>query len=554
MEQQHYNAAIYCRLSKDDFLQGESSSIQNQKSMLSSYCTEQDWRVVDYYVDDGISGTTFERSGFKRMIDDVEQGKINLVITKDLSRLGRDYLKTGFYTECWFPENNVRFIALGDGIDTINQGNDIAPFKNILNELYAKDISKKIKAAFRVKCMRGDHQGAYAPFGYRKHPDIVGKLLIDEVSSQTVKLIFDLAKQGYGASRIKTVLYERKVLTPSGYLHTIDSKYYAKRFENAPEYEPYAWSTTAVRRVLDNEIYLGNTTHYREVSVSFKSKKRQIQPPDKWVTVENTHEPLIDRETWDFVHDKMQWRAKFVQKHEPNIFARIVRCADCGKAMWLTPPQWDFPTQKQSQRRYFQCVTNRQFGKYKCTMHNANYIAVYSIVLADLQAFAKEATEHEQELLDRLSSANDTPQRQALKQAEKELSSCNNRLNEIDSLLQRLFEENVAGRMNAANYERMFAKYQVEQGTLTIRQKDLQRQVDVIRESAGNAEKWIELIKKYIDLQELTAPIINELIERILIREPERIDGKRTQKIEIFYRFIGNVNGGESWQGRVYAS
>lgn len=419
---------------------------------------------------------------------------------------------------------------MGDGIDTIKQDNDIAPFKNILNELYAKDISKKIKAAFKVKCMRGDHQGAFAPFGYKKDPNQVGRLLVDEVSSQTVKLIFDLAKQGYGSARIKRVLYERKLLTPSGYLHSLNPRYYAKRFENAPEYEPYAWSTTAVERILDSNIYLGNITHYKEISVSFKSKKRQTQPPDKWVTVENTHEAIIDQETWNFVHDKMGHRGKIAPKYEPNMFARIVRCADCGKSMWLTSPQWDFPTQKMSKRRYFQCETYRQVGKYKCGLHNANYNAVYAIVLNDLQQFAKEAAENEQELFERLSSANDTRQRQAFRQAQKELQGCERRLNELDSLLQRLFEENVAGRMNATNYERMFAKYQAEQGVLTVKQKELAKQTDAIRASEGNAEKWMRLIKKYTDLQELTAPIINELIEKILIHEPEKINGKRTQK------------------------
>jgi hypothetical protein len=437
----------------------------------------------------------------------------------------------------------VRFIAVSDGIDTIRQDNDIAPFKNILNEMYAKDISKKIKAAFRVKLMRGDHQGAFAPFGYKKHPEIVGKLVIDEVSSQTIKLIFDLAKQGYGASRIKTMLYERKILTPAGYLHSINPKYFAKQFENAAEYEPYAWSIGTVKRLLDNDIYLGHTTHYKEISVSFKSKKRQLQPPDKWLKVENTHEPLIDQETWDFVHDKLEHRGRTARKYPPSLFAKIVRCADCGRAMWLTSPQWDFPTQKMSQRRYFQCTTHRDTGKYKCGMHNANYHAVCTIVLADLQAFAKEAAENEQELLERLSSANDTRQRQLLKQAERELQAADKRLRELDSLLTRLFEDNVAGRMNNANYERMFSKYQLEQGTLAERHKELQRQVNAVRETAGNAERWMELIKRHTDLQELTAPVINELIEKILIHQAEKVDGKRRQKIEIFYRFIGNVQG-----------
>ena len=200
-----YNAAVYCRLSKDDLSHGESSSISTQKAMLTKYITDNNWRVHDYYVDDGISGTTFEREDFQRMISDVEAGKVNMVITKDLSRLGRDYLKTGYYTEVYFPENEVRYIALNDGVDTLNQNNDIAPFKNILNEMYAKDISKKIKSAFKVKFARGDYHGAFAPFGYAKDPVNKTKLIVDDESGETIRLIFDLAKQGYGAARIRTV-------------------------------------------------------------------------------------------------------------------------------------------------------------------------------------------------------------------------------------------------------------------------------------------------------------------------------------------------------------
>ena len=241
MEQQSfYNAAIYCRLSKDDESHGDSSSITTQKDMLTQYATDHSWRIAGCYVDDGISGTTFERSGFKQMIDDIYEGKINMVITKDLSRLGRDYLKTGYYTECFFPENNVRYIAVNDGIDSLNSDNEIAPFKNILNEMYAKDLSKKIKSAFRVKFARGDYHGAFAPFGYTKDPDNIGKLIIDPESSQTVKLIYDFANQGYGAMRIRATLRDMKILTPSAYLHKLNPKYYTKLYTNAEDSIFYA--------------------------------------------------------------------------------------------------------------------------------------------------------------------------------------------------------------------------------------------------------------------------------------------------------------------------
>jgi site-specific DNA recombinase len=258
-QQDFYNVAIYCRLSKDDESHGESTSISTQKAMLTRYVQDNNWRITDYYIDDGVSGTTFERSGFKRMIDDIEEGKVNMVITKDLSRLGRDYLKTGYYTEVYFPESDVRYIALNDGIDTLKSENDIAPFKNILNEMYAKDISRKIKSAYKVRIARGDYHGAFAPFGYAKDPDNKGKLIIDKESSETVKLIFSLAKQGLGAARIRNVLIEKKLPTPSAYLNKLNpQKYYTKMYQNAPETLFYAWSHGGVERILDNEIYIGN--------------------------------------------------------------------------------------------------------------------------------------------------------------------------------------------------------------------------------------------------------------------------------------------------------
>lgn len=543
MEQQiYYDVAIYCRLSRDDDMHGESSSILTQKAMLSKYVQDQNWRIVDYYVDDGISGTTYERPDFKRMIRDIEEGKINLVITKDLSRLGRDYIQTGYYTEIYFSEKNVRYIALNDGIDTINSDNDIAPFKNILNEMYAKDISRKVKSAYKIKAARGDHHGAYAPFGYKKHPEIKGKILIDDDSAEVVRLIFNLASQGYGASRIRTELTKRKILTPSAYLNKLNPKYYAKEFMNAKPEKYYSWSMNAVQRILQNEIYIGNVTHYKEISVSYKSKRRQPQTKDKWVTVEGSHEPLIDKETWDIVQDKAGRRVNFGASHEPNIFARIARCVDCGWSMGLTPKQIDFKTKKRTERRYLQCSTNRVYGKTRCTLHNTNYQKLCEIVLEDIKAFSKLALENSDELLLRLTESSDKKKLKELEQTKKELAKTKLRLNDLELLLQRLFEQNVSGKMSDYNYSVMFKKYQEEQETQRLNEKELKKRIEANSQSFDNVAKWIDLIKQYGNIQELDATIVNELIEKILIHEAKKENGKRTQKIEIYYRFIGKAS------------
>jgi len=543
LEQQiYYDAAIYCRLSRDDDIHGESSSILTQKAMLSKYVQEQNWRIIDYYVDDGISGTTYDRPDFKRMIRDIEEGKINLVITKDLSRLGRDYIQTGYYTEIYFTEKNVRYIALNDGIDTINSDNDIAPFKNILNEMYAKDISRKVKSAYKIKAARGDHHGAYAPFGYKKHPEIKGKIIVDYESAEVVRLIFKLASQGYGASRIRTELTRRKILTPSAYLNKLNSRYYGKEFINAKPEKYYSWSMNAVQRILQNEIYIGNVTHYKEISVSYKSKRRQPQSKDKWITVIGSHEPIVDKETWDVVQDKARRRVNLGASHEPNIFARIARCADCGWSMGLTPRQIDFKTKKRTERRYLQCSTNRVYGKTRCTLYNTNYQKLCDLVFDDIKAFSKIALENSEELLLMLTASSDKKKLKDLEQAKKDLAKTKQRLNDLELLLQRLFEQNVSGKISDYNYSVMFKKYQKEQETQRLREKELIARIEANSQSVDNASKWIELIKQYVDIQELDSIIVNELIEKILIHEAKKENGKRIQKIEIYYRFIGKAS------------
>ena len=543
MEQQSfYNAAIYCRLSRDDLSQGESSSIQTQKALLTKYVSDNGWRVVAYYVDDGISGTTFERSGFKQMIEDIEDGKINMVVTKDLSRLGRDYIKTGYYSEVWFPENGVRYIALNDGIDTLKSDNDIAPFKNILNEMYAKDISKKIKSAYKVKIARGDYHGAFAPFGYAKDPVNKGKLIIDPESSETIRLIFDMAKQGMGAARIRTALIDRKMLTPSAYLYKQKpEKWYTKMYQDADPKKFCSWSMGAVERILDNEIYIGNMIHYKEVTVSYKSKRRQNQPRDKWVRSENTHEPIIDRETWDLVQERFLHRGRLPRTNPPNIFQRIVRCADCGKPMWLCCNQKSPLTGQKTERRYFHCTTYREFGPTKCSCHSTSHKAVHEIVLNDIREYARLAVERPKELLKTLTESENKQKQTAYRQAQKDYDSGIRRLGELERLLRRLFEENVAGRMNDENYEAMFSQYQAEQQSLKEQVDELSKKLAVLGEIHDNSQKWIELIAKYKDLQELDAPIINELCEKIMLHQAYKIDGKRVQKIEIFYRFVGKL-------------
>jgi len=510
-----YDVGIYCRLSSEDESRSDSVSIQNQKTMLTKYVIDNNWRVIDCYIDDGVSGTTFEREGFKRMLGDIEQGKINMVITKDLSRLGRDYLKTGYYTDVYFPDNGVRYIALNDGIDTINKENDIAPFKNILNEMYARDISKKIKSAYKVKCARGDYHGSFAPFGYAKDPEDSKKLIIDEESAATVRLIFQLSSQGYGCAKLRHYLADNKFLTPAAYLHKKDPKQYTKRFQNVPDGDSiwYAWSNGVVANILHNQVYIGNIVHYKQVSVSFKSKKCKPQPKDKWLITENAHPPLIERELWELVQERMKQKSRGFQTCiYPNIFNKIVRCADCGWNMQLSSYSTSKTGKRYYENRYFSCLTNRDYGKNRCTTHSAIYKELYQLVFDDIRRYAKMAVEQPEILINTLSTTEEKKRQTSESKMKEEYGQGKKRLDDLVLLLQKLFEQNVSGILNDTNYTAMFTKYQQEQGHLETRVKELEKQLTLIEQNEGNSQKWVDLISKYADFLTFSKSIVATLL------------------------------------------
>jgi DNA invertase Pin-like site-specific DNA recombinase len=538
----HYNVAVYCRLSKDDDNKAESSSISNQKIILTKYVEQQKWHIFDYYCDDGVSGTTFNRPDFNRMIEDVDNGKVNLVITKDLSRLGRDYIKTGFYTEVYFAEKQVRYIALNDGIDTIHNDNDIAPFKNILNEMYAKDCSRKIKSAYKIKAARGDHHGAYAPFGYKKDPNQVGKLLIDEESGETVKLIFSLSAQGYGANRIRTYLVEHKCLTPAAYLHRKNPKYFEDYFRDKKQEDYYAWSVTAVTRILKDEVYLGKIIHGKEISLSYKTKERKSQTPDKWTIVEGTHEPLVDLETWNTIKERCASKSKPNKQNEVHMFSRLVKCADCGWAMNLCAQQTDKRAKNPKiERRYFHCGKYRQYGNTQCSTHNISYPKLCMLVLDDIRTFANFALVNEQELLKTLTTDGNEKISQKHKQYQKDLERAQKRLNELDILFPKLYEDNAKEALTDRNFALMSTRYQNEQNELTVTVSELEKQLKMLESAVADVSTWVELIRQYADVEELNASLLNELIEKIEIHERTNIDGVRHQRIDIYYRFVGLI-------------
>ena len=530
-----YNTALYLRLSRDDELQGESGSIQTQRMMLRQYAAEHGLTVADEYIDDGWSGTNFERPSFQRMIDDIEDGKINCVVTKDLSRLGRNYILTGQYTDIYFPSKGVRYIAINDNVDTLNGESELAPFLNILNEMHARQTSKKVKAAMHTRFANGAHYGAYAPLGYVKDPDKKGHLLIDPETRWIVEKIFDLAVHGRGAASITRILVEEKVPTP-GWLNYDRYGTFANIYAGAPAEKAYAWTIAQVKSILKEETYIGHSVHNKQSNISFKNKKKVRKPQEEWYRVENTHEAIISEEAFQKVQELIASRRRKRRNGTTQIFAGLIKCADCG---------WSLAYGENKQNKnlygYYHCSKNGQ-GLRQCSMHYIRYDVLYAYVLARLQYWSVLAQKDEDKLLKRLLNASDRERTSAKKKQTAELKKAEKRKAEVDGLFAKMYEDWSAGRITEYNFNMLSEKYQNEQKELETKIRQLHDTMEAAVQTATDAEKWIALMKQYVNPAELTAELLNTLNEKITVHEAVKgEDGSREQEVEIYYRFIGKI-------------
>ena len=358
-----YRAAVYCRLSKDDDLQGESASIANQRDMLEKYCEKQGWEVVAVYQDDGFTGLNMERPDLQRMLRAIERRQINLVITKDLSRLGRNYLQTGHLIEDFFPRNGVRYIAMNDGIDTLRDNNDIAPFKNILNEMYSKDISKKVHSSYLLKAQKGQFTGCLAPFGYRKDPEDKNHLLIDEETAPIVRLIFGYALNGHGPNYIRRRLEKEKIPCPTWWNRERGLRNTRTKWEKKdPENGRYMWDFSVIKDLLMNPVYTGAIASQKK-DYRFKIGTIGEKKPEDWIVVEGQHEPLIDSMSFDIVQNKLKSRQRPGQTNEISLFAGLLKCGECGKSLTIRYTNAKHPQQ------IYSCKTYNAFGKHHCSQH-----------------------------------------------------------------------------------------------------------------------------------------------------------------------------------------
>ena len=470
------------------------------------------------------------------MIDDIEDGKINCVVTKDLSRLGRNYILTGQYTEIYFPSKGVRYIAINDNVDTINGESELAPFLNILNEMHARQTSKKVKAAMHTRFANGAHYGAYAPLGYVKDPDKKGHLLIDPETRWIVEKIFDLAVHGRGAASITRILVEEKVPTP-GWLNYERYGTFANIYAGAPAEKAYAWTIAQVKSILKEETYIGHSVHNKQSNISFKNKKKVRKPQEEWYRVENTHEAIISEEVFQKVQELIASRRRKRRNGMTQIFAGLIKCADCG---WTLA--YGENRQNKNPYGYYHCSKNGQ-GLRQCSMHYIRYDVLYAYVLARLQYWSMLAQKDEDKLQKRLLNASDRERNSAKKKQAAELKKAEKRKAEVDGLFAKMYEDWSAGRITEYNFNMLSEKYQNEQKELEIKIRQLHETMEAAVQTAADAEKWIALMKQYVNPVELTAELLNTLIEKITVHEAVKSeDGSREQEVEIYYRFIGKID------------
>lgn len=534
-----YRAALYCRLSRDDGNVQESSSIQTQKEMLSRYARENGIKDTAFYVDDGYSGTNFDRPDFKRMIADIESGKINCVITKDLSRLGRNYLETGVFIEVYFPEHNVRYIAVNDVVDTSEQETaDFTPFRNIINELYAKDTSKKVKSAKRSRVLNGMYVATSAPYGYRKDADDRHRLVIDERYAPTVRLIFSLAKDGMGISQIRNHLNGQHILRPSA----VNPNGYERHFDGADDSRRYEWSNNSVRGILRNPVYAGHLVMGKRYSPSFKSHKSLSVLPENYTVVKNIHEPIVSPKDFELVQKLITSRRTVNNggRKFDNIFAGLLKCGDCGYAMTLTKAHRS-PKEEVIDEYGYMCNNYKTFGKAADTSHWIEARQLYECVLADIRKHADEALADNEEMCVRLARQLGKDKDRQHKAAEKEIRAKQARLSEVDGLFQSLYEDRNSGSITERNYKMMCRRYEDEQAQLEREIAELKARQEESSNDRSNIEQFSRLVKEYAGIEELTAALLNTLIEKITVSEPKDADGEQIQEIKIYYKFIGNI-------------
>lgn len=515
------HTALLSRLSKEDELIGESESIQTQKAMLEEYAKQHGLTNVIHYIDDGYSGTNFERPEFQRLVKDIKNNLIDTVIVKDLSRLGRDYLKVGYYLEEFFPLYMVRFISINDDIDSFKGIPELTPFKNIMNEWYAKDISKKIRSAYKIKALKGEFTASYAPYGYMKDPNDKHHLIIDYEVADVVKEIFMKASIGMSSYQIASYLKDKKILKPRAYMNL---KY--QRYSNQiNDKYPYDWKSTTIKRIVENYEYCGHMVSNRNTKQSFKSKHLIKNDESKWIIVKNTHEAIVDEELYAKAKALIQSRKIVMKKTgERNLFSGLLRCKDCGKAMSVYKDH------------DFCCSTYRSNGKNYCSSHYIRYDILYNEILKDINYHIDKSNIDKEALVKEL--LNKYQIVSTIKVSNNEIKKLEKRQEEIRLILKRMYEDYILGKVSEIMYNTNKQEYDEEIKEISNKLSSLYEVKSKEKDIELSINRFIALISKYDHLETLTREVLNDLILNINVYQYEMIDKKRVQRIEINHNFL----------------
>ena len=540
--------ALYERLSRDDEMVGDSNSIVNQKKMLEDYAKQNGYTNIEHFTDDGYSGGSFDRPDWKRMVAGIEDGSIGTVIVKDMSRIGRDYLQVGFYTEVMFKEKEVHFIAIANGVDNQKrESSEFAPFLNIMNEWYIRDSSRKVTTVLRARGMEGKHTTNNAIYGYRKSEEDKNQWVIDEEAAEVVRRIYRMSLEGKGPYELARILSEEQIERPSYYL--------AKRGlgtcrSNNNTATPYVWRGATVRDILSKPEYMGHTVNFRSYKESYKDKRAKKTPKEDWVIFKNTQEAIVSEEMWNKVQELRKTVRRTDTVGEANPFTGLLYCADCGAKMYNhrggagRARNWkgELNGKRRPDRDEYNCSTynlSRQSYDKQCSQHYIRTEVVRKLVLETIKAVSDYVITNEEEFINRIYSSSRDKQKESIKSLKRKIAQDTKRVNELNMLMKKLYEDNISGKLSDKRFEFMLSEFENEQDTLEISMENAKAEIEKYESDTVRADKFIELVKRYTDFSELTTPMLNEFVEKILVHEADYSSGERVQEVEIYLNFIG---------------
>ena len=520
--------ALYCRLSQDDALDGESNSITNQKTLLSKYAAEHGFRNIQFFIDDGYSGTSFQRPGFQEMMRYVKDYSVSAVIVKDLSRLGREYSYMGRLQDFIFPAYDVRFIAINDDVDSAKGENDFAVFKNVFNDYYAKDTSKKIRAVVKMRGEAGEHIASNPPYGYIKDPPDKKKWIVDEGAAKVVRRIFNLCIAGKGPMQIAKILTDDKVLTVTAY-------HARQKGWTMPE-NLYQWCAKSVAGILERREYTGCTVNFKTYTKSLKFKKRMETPVENQKVFEDTQPAIIEKGQWERVQELRKNKRRPTKTGRTSMFSGLLYCADCGAKLYFCTCN----TYKDNSQNHFVC-SNYKSNTGSCKIHYIREQVLYRIVLETIQRTLTYVRMFRKDFKLEMLAQDEESRKAELAEKQKALSGAKKRMEDLDRIIQHIYEDNVLGKLSDSRYLKLSRQYEKEQAEIEQLAAVLEREIETQAGQVSDVNKFLKLVDKYLDIPELDAAILNELVSRIVVHSPARENGRKQVRIDLYFTYVGQI-------------